>query len=97
MTPIIFRAAADADIDDDYEWYESQRAGVGDQFFADLLATLNTISSHPMLFQVVKRNTRRAVLRRFPYAVYYRIRPQSILVVACIHGRRSPARWRSRD
>jgi plasmid stabilization system protein ParE len=37
-----------------------------------------------------------ALLRRFPYGIYYRIYPDSIVIVACMHGRRDPKRWQSR-
>jgi hypothetical protein len=39
---------------------------------------------------------RRALLGRFPYAVYYRLDSDIIDVIACLHTRRSPSRWRTR-
>jgi plasmid stabilization system protein ParE len=36
------------------------------------------------------------LLRRFPYGIYYRLYPDSIVIVACMHGRRDPKRWQSR-
>ena len=52
-----------------------------------------TSSSAPLS---VQRNTRRALLRRFPYGIYCRIYPDTIVIVACMHGRRDPKRWRAR-
>jgi toxin ParE1/3/4 len=44
----------------------------------------------------VKGDTRRAAVRRFPYAVYFRPIKDEIIVLAVMHGRRLPRHWRSR-
>jgi plasmid stabilization system protein ParE len=82
----IVRPAAAADIDDAFLWYEGQRAGLGH----------DGIAEHPLRYPVIRRNTRRALLRRFPYAIYYRVYGDVIVVVACMHGRRDPRRWQVR-
>lgn len=96
MTVVLFRAAAEADVQSAYVWYEQQRRGLGDEFRQELRATLERIAENPDAFQVVHRNTRRVPMRRFPYSVFYRVYPASIIVLACMHGRRSPVRWRGR-
>ena len=40
--------------------------------------------------------TRRALVRRFPYAIYFRPVSDEVVVLAVMHGRRLPRRWRSR-
>lgn len=97
MIPVIFRPDAEDDIDAIHDWYEEQRPGLGDEFFEELLATIENISAYPAGFRIVKRNTRRALLHRFPYAIYFRPRRDSILVVACIHSRRDPRHWKARN
>jgi hypothetical protein len=37
---------------------------------------------------------RRAPLRRFPYSLFFVIENEALLVIACFHGSRDPARWR---
>ena len=96
MKPVIVREAAISDIEDAFNWYETQRPGLGNEFRSALRTTFDHISANAELFQVVHRNTRRALLRRFPYGVFYRAFPEVIVVVAVMHGRRSPARWQSR-
>jgi plasmid stabilization system protein ParE len=93
---VLFLAAAEADVAEAYVWYHRQRPGMGGEFRGELSATLQRIAEGPEAFQVVHRNTRRAPMRKFPYSVFYRVYPESIIVVACMHGRRSPTRWRSR-
>ena len=92
----IVRPAAAADIDEAFLWYEGQHAGLGHEFLAAAQTLLDVIAEHPLRYPVIRRNTRRALLRRFPYAIYYRVYENIVVVVACMHGRRSPRRWLSR-
>ena len=96
MKPILVRPAAAADIEDAFEWYQTQRFGLGDEFRETLRSTLYQIAENPQLYQVIHRGTRRALLKRFPYGVFFREYPQVIIFVACMHGRRNPKRWQSR-
>jgi len=50
----------------------------------------------PERFPVVYRESRRALLRRFPYAVYFVASSDLVSVVACMHARREPRRWEER-
>jgi plasmid stabilization system protein ParE len=92
----IVRPAAAADIDDAFLWYEAQRQGLGHEFLAAADTLVNAVAEHPLRYPLVRRNTRRALLRRFPYAVYFRIYGDIVVVVACMHGRRNPRRWQGR-
>jgi plasmid stabilization system protein ParE len=92
----VVRPAAAADIDDAFLWYEAQRPGLGHEFLAAADALINAIAEHPLRYPLVRRNTRRALLRRFPYAVYFRIYDEVVVVIACMHGRRNPRRWQVR-
>jgi len=92
----IVRPAAAADIDEAFLWYEGQRAGLGHDFLSAAQTLIDTIAEHPLRYPVVRRNTRRALLRHFPYSIYYRVYDDIVVVVACMHGRRSPRQWQSR-
>jgi plasmid stabilization system protein ParE len=93
---VILRPAAAADIEDAISWYERQRRDLGGEFLEAVNAALKVIAQKPRLAPLAQRQTHRFLLRRFPYAIYYRIEGDLVLVVACMHGRRSPRRWRSR-
>ncbi len=95
MKPPIFRPAAAADVEDAYRWYEAQQAGLGEEFLAAVSAALESVAANPERFPVVHRQTRRALLRRFPYGLFYRIIDDQVVVVACMHARRDPQRWQS--
>jgi plasmid stabilization system protein ParE len=89
----IVRPAAAADIDEAFLWYEGQRPGLGHDFLSAAQSVIDAVADHPLRHPVVRRNTRRALLRP---AIYYRVYEDIVVVVACMHGRRDPKRWQSR-
>jgi plasmid stabilization system protein ParE len=93
---LILRPAAAADVEAAYRWYERQRAGLGDEFLATVRTALRAIETHPEAYPIAHRNTRRVLVRRFPYAIFYRIVAEHVVVVACMHARRNPRQWRRR-
>ncbi len=95
MTPL-FRPAAAADVEDAFVWYEKQRVGLGEEFLAAVSTALERILANPEQYPVVHRATRRALLTRFPYGLYYRVIEGQVVVIACIHAKRDPRRWQSR-
>jgi len=92
----IVRPAAAADVEAAYRWYERQRSGLGDEFLAMVRSTLRSIEANPEAYPVVHRSTRRGLVRRFPYAIFYRLVDDRVLVIACMHARRNPRKWRRR-
>jgi len=92
---ILFRHTARRDFFDACEWYDQRRAGLGSRFEAAVERTLEMISASPVSFPVVHRDVRRALVRRFPYGLFYRIRGETIHVLALLHSRRDPALWKS--
>jgi hypothetical protein len=55
------------------------------------------MSANPRQFPVIYRNVRRALLRRFPYALMFVIDlDDTLTVIACFHGSRDPAHWQKR-
>jgi plasmid stabilization system protein ParE len=94
--PIRYRREARSEFDAAFDWYEAQRQGLGDEFSDEVRAVLDLIRQVPELHPVVYRDIRRAVVKRFPYTVYYRVESSRILVIAVIHNRRDPSVWQSR-
>jgi len=50
----------------------------------------------PELHPVVYRGVRRAITRRFPYSIYYRMERNEVVVLGVLHMRRDPKEWQSR-
>jgi len=55
------------------------------------------IQINPGLFPAYDKNHCFAVLRRFPFSVVYKVRPDQIQIVALAHSRRSPGYWSQRQ
>jgi plasmid stabilization system protein ParE len=94
---VYLRPQAEADIDEAAIWYEGQRTGLGQEFLDEVLAIFNALSKNPALYPVVHRRIRRALMRRFPFGIYFLAEADYIVVVAVMHGSRSPRRWQSRS
>jgi plasmid stabilization system protein ParE len=96
MFGLVVRAAAAADIEDAYRWYQAARPGLGDEFLSAVRTTVDRILEAPGQYPVIHRHTRRALVRRFPYSLLYRVEAQHVLIVACFHAKRDPLVWQSR-
>jgi plasmid stabilization system protein ParE len=96
MRPLILRLEAEADIEEAFRWYEKQSHGLGAEFLRAVDACLALIARQPELYPEKYKHARQALLRRFPYSIYYVIQPNTVDVLACFHERRNPRRWQSR-
>ena len=93
---LIVRLAAADDIDEAHQYYERKQIGLGDDFVICVEAALERIVARPHAFAVFYRDMRHAVIRRFPYGVFFRVIGDTIHVVGVFHGRRSPREIRRR-
>ena len=98
MTPyvLIIGPEAERDVEAAFAWYEGERKGLGTSFTQELRATYARILDRPLGYQVVRSDVRRAMMRRFPYAVFYVVEDDVILVTAVLHTSRNPAAWQRR-
>jgi len=88
--------AADADIEAAFEWYESEQLGLGLEFLDEVRAAYTRILDGPFKYQELRIGIRRAITRRFPYAVYFSVEEDLILVIAVLDTARDPAQWQFR-
>jgi plasmid stabilization system protein ParE len=93
---VVFRPQAVKDALEVHAWYETRRAGLGREFGQAMEALITRIADNPLLFHRVHSETRRAVLPRFPYAIYFRIVETQVIVLA-IHGRQHQSQWQARS
>jgi plasmid stabilization system protein ParE len=76
-------------------WLDEQRPGLGDDFLTELDRLVNLIAHYPECCQRFRGSLRRGFLRRFDYAVVYRVARDAVEVVAIVHCRRNFSRRRS--
>ncbi len=77
-------------------WYEAQGAGLGAEFLSVLDEVLVRVGASPQQFPDLNYGVRRALLRRFPYGVYFVAGPERSVVIAVLHLHRHPDTWRRR-
>ena len=94
---LVVRQQAKADIRQAARWYERQRGGLGRAFVQHIDALLGRVRLNPMQYQIVHREVRRAIPRRFPYGVFYRIDGADVLVFAVVDLHRDPSVWQDRE
>lgn len=88
--PFAFTLRSSRDVETACQWYETERTGLGAEFRDELWRLLKLLVDTPELGPIVHRDLRRALTRRFPYAVYYRVAESTIEVRACLHQHRNP-------
>ena len=93
---ILVRPEAEHDLMEAAAWYEQQQAGLGYRFSEEIETTFARISRHPYSYETLHRGTRRALLRRFPFGIFYRVEDAGIVILAVMHASRDPRRWRDR-
>jgi plasmid stabilization system protein ParE len=94
--PLTVSPQAEEEAQEAAQWYENESPGLGVAFLEIVEQTLTAISEHPLRFPRVYHDIRRALLKRFPYGVFFRVRPNRIKVTAIMHLSRDPSRWQKR-
>lgn len=93
---VVLRPEAERDIEEAIAWYEAQRTGLGAEFVDAVSERLVSIAENPEAYSVIMKETRRALLRRFPYGLFYLVETDRVVVMGCFHARLSPRRWAAR-
>jgi len=93
---ILSDVASDADIEAGFEWYESEQTGLGLEFLDEIRAAYARILDGPFKYEELRSGIRRALTRRFPYAVYFSVDDDLIVIIAVLDTARDPAEWQFR-
>jgi toxin ParE1/3/4 len=93
---VVFTQAARAELIQAQDWYEGEAPGLGSRFRQAVDVLAERISANPRQFPVVFRSVRRALLRRFPYSLFFVVEDETLLVIACFHASRDPLQWQNR-
>jgi toxin ParE1/3/4 len=85
-----FPAEVEEDVLGGYAWHEGKSPGLGEEFLRMFYARSGEILRSPLLYPKVHNKFRRCLRRRFPYAVYFLIRGDLIVVFGLFHCARDP-------
>ena len=74
-----------------------QREGLGENFIEAVQQVIDAIAKDPLRYPIVWNNVREGPLSDFPFAVYYRIKSNRIVIISIFHSSRDPTVWQSRN
>jgi plasmid stabilization system protein ParE len=96
LKPVVLEKAAEFELDEAFLRYEALSPGLGVRFESDLERTLSYVSERPKMYPFVEGDLHRALLKDFPYGVFYRETDDAIFVVAIFGQPQDSALWSTR-
>jgi len=91
-----FLDIAKIELDEAFEYYEIQQVKLGYRFINEVKSSIKRIINFPKAWQQITINTRRCLVKNFPYGVIYQILNDEILIVAIANLHRKPDYWNDR-
>jgi len=93
---LIINPFAELDLQVAYEWYDLKKEGLGKEFLNEVEITLDRVHQNPHQFQKIKKQIRMAVVKHFPFGVFYFVKNDVINVFAIFHFSRNPQNLKKR-
>lgn len=82
---------AEQDLIEGFHFYEAKQAGLGSYFLTNLYADIESLRLHAGVHRKSYRNYHRLLSKRFPFAVFYKVRKETAFIYAVVDCRRDPA------
>jgi len=96
MDRVIYTPEAATDVAESYDWYERQEPGLGEDFLRCIAACVLLIQRHPQIFPIAVDEFRRALIRRFPFEIFYEAGDDTLIIYSVFHCSQDPEKWRRR-
>jgi toxin ParE1/3/4 len=87
-------AAGEAEVAE--RWYRERNETAATRFRRELERAVELIAERPEAPPPYVGNTRRFLLRRFPFFIVFRVNSGRVQIIAVAHARRRPHYWRER-
>jgi plasmid stabilization system protein ParE len=87
---------AEADIAEATSWLGEQSNELPSRFESVVAKAIADALAFPEAYPLVHRSARRILTGTFPYAIYYLIEPEMVVVFGVIHQARHPSTWQRR-
>jgi plasmid stabilization system protein ParE len=92
-----FHRLAERELNEAAQYYDGEEPGLGSSFLQEVDRCLQSIDADPEAGAPVRGSVRRRLLRRFPYALLYKIKPSGIRILAVMNLKRRPTYWVGRE
>ena len=79
-----------------FEWYESQREGLGYEFLEEVETFYEGLSGNPFTCSFFEEAVRQGVLKRFPYCVVYEVFENVVVVYHVFMTSQDPSKKRTK-
>ncbi len=96
MKSIRVLSAARRDLLRGYRFYEDQAPGVGRYFLDTLFSEIDSLGLKAGIHPMPLGTYHRLLSRRFPWAIYYRVEGDSVMIYAILDNRANPSSARRR-
>jgi len=90
---VVYHPDAETELLDAVRFYERRLAGLGQRFLREFEAAIAAIQETPEQWQVMEGDTRRYVMRRFPFSIQYRVDSDQLRILVVQHHSREPGYW----
>lgn len=77
------------------DWYEEKSPALAIRFGAEVDEVITTIEEQPLIHAKIYFDVRRAMTRRFPYALYFVVEGERVTVLRVLHQARDPREWQT--
>jgi toxin ParE1/3/4 len=90
MLEIELTEYAEEDILDSFLWYNNELTGLGDDFLSYADQAFRKIIKNPVICPVIIKDIHRKMMLKYPFAIFFEILPDKIMVYGVIHASRNP-------
>lgn len=88
-----FHPEAEIELNEAVDYYDGCQNGLGLEFADEVRAVIETICRFPSAWTPLSENTRRCLLKRFPYGIVYHPKGGEITIIAVMQLNRKPDYW----
>ena len=92
-----FHRLAERELNEAAQYYDGEEPRLGSSFLQEVDRCLQSIEAQPEAGVILRGSVRRRLLRRFPYALLYKIQPSGIRILAVMNLIRRPTYWVGRE
>jgi plasmid stabilization system protein ParE len=93
---LVYHPDAEEELLDAVRFYQRRVTGLGERFLREFDAAISRIQAAPDRWAMVEGDIRRYLMRRFPYAIYYRHEEDCLRILVVKHHSRHPDYWKCR-
>ena len=93
---LIYHPEAENELLEAARFYEGRVPTLGADFLDQIESAVSVIESDPQRHRIIAEDVRHYLLPRFPFAIYYRVLPDHLRILAIKHHSRHPDYWRER-